>query len=51
MKINIVKVANIAASVLGIAGTILSGWAGQKTMKESVAKEVSKALAERAKHH
>lgn len=47
MKINVVKVVNVAATVLGIAGTLLSGWAGQKTMKENIAKEVSKALAEK----
>ena len=48
MKFNtIVKVVNIAGTVLGIAGTLLTGWAGQKTMKENIANEVSKALADR----
>lgn len=49
MTFNIVKVVNIAGTVLGIASTIISGWAGQKTMKEAVAKEVAKALAEQTK--
>lgn len=49
MKFNIVKVASIAGTVLGIAGTLLSGWAGQKTMKQTVSKQVSEALAKQAK--
>lgn len=49
MNINIVKVANIAGTVLGIAGTLLTGWAGQKTAKETIAKQVAEALANQAK--
>ena len=49
MKINIVKVANIAGTVLGIAGTLLTGWAGQKAAKETIAKQVAEALAEQTK--
>lgn len=45
MKFNIVKVANIAGTVLGIAGTLLTGWAGQKAAKETIAKQVAEALA------
>lgn len=48
MRIDIVKVVNIAGTVLGIAGTVLSAWAGQKTMNRNIAKEVSKALADKA---
>lgn len=52
MKIGtIVKVANIAATLLGVAGTVLSGWAGQKAMQDSVAKEVAKAFAEQSRKH
>jgi hypothetical protein len=47
MAFNIVKVVNVVGSVLGIAGTLLTGWAGQKAMKENIAKEVAKALAEK----
>jgi hypothetical protein len=46
MKINVVKVANIAGTVLGIAGTLLTGWAGQKAAKETIAKQVAEAVAE-----
>lgn len=49
MKINIVKVVSIVGTALGIAGSLLSGWAGTKTMKSTVAKEVAKALADQAK--
>lgn len=48
MKINIVKVASIAGTVLGIAGTLISGWAGQKTMQDTVAKQVAEALGNQA---
>ncbi len=48
MKINIVKVVNIAGTVLGIAGTLLTGWAGQKSAKETIAKQVAEALANQA---
>lgn len=47
MKFNIVKVANVAGTVLGIAGTILTGWAGQKAAKETIAKQVAEAVAEK----
>jgi len=48
MKINIVKVASIAGTVLGIAGTLISGWAGNKATKEAIAKQVAEALAEQS---
>ncbi len=45
---NIVKVAQIAGTVFGIAGTLLSTWAGQKTAKETIAKQVAEAIANQA---
>jgi hypothetical protein len=45
MKINIVKVANVAGAALGVVGTLLSAWAGHKSMQETVAKQVAEALA------
>jgi hypothetical protein len=48
MKIDIVKVASIAGTVLGIIGTVVSGWAGRKTMDETITKRVTEALAEQA---
>lgn len=49
MNINIVKIASVAGTVLGIAGTLISGWAGNKTNKETIAKQVAEALAEQSK--
>ena len=48
MAFNIVKVASIAGTVLGIAGTLISSWAGQKTTEATVAKKVAEALAEQS---
>lgn len=42
---NIVKIASICGTLLGIAGTLVSGWAGQKAMDQTVAKKVAEALA------
>jgi biopolymer transport protein ExbB/TolQ len=42
---NIVKIASIAGTVLGIAGTLVSSWAGQKATDEAIAKKVAEALA------
>lgn len=48
MKINIVKVANIAGLALSIGATVVSAWAGQKNTEETIAKKVAEALAEQA---
>ena len=48
MKINIVKVANIAGAALSIGATLIGAWAGQKSMEETVAKKVAEALADQA---
>lgn len=45
---NIVKIASIAGTVLGIAGTLVSTWAGQKSMDETIEKKVLEALANQA---
>lgn len=42
MKFNIVKVANLVGTGLSVAGMILSAWAGQKSTKETIVKEVAK---------
>ena len=42
---NIVKIASIAGTVLGVAGTLVSTWAGQKAMDETIAQKVTEALA------
>lgn len=44
-----VQVVSIVGTVLGIAGTLLSSWAGQKTTKETIAKEVEEALKNQTK--
>ena len=48
MKFDIVKVANIGGMALGFVGTILTAWAGQKTMKANIAKEVAETLVNQA---
>ena len=45
---NIIKIASIAGTVLGIAGTLISSWAGQKSMDETIAQKVNEALANQA---
>ena len=44
-KIDIVKVVNVAGTVLGIAGTLLTSWSSTKTMKSTIVKEVVKEVA------
>ena len=44
MKINVVKVISVAGTVLGLIGTLASGWSSGKAMEETVKKEVEKAL-------
>lgn len=46
---NIIKIASIAGTVLGIAGTLVSSWAGQKANEETIAQKVAEALANQAK--
>ena len=49
MKINMVKVANIAGVALSIGATLLGAWSGQKSTEETIAKKVAEALANQAK--
>ena len=44
MQINIVKLISVAGTVLSLIGTVASGWSRDKTMEETVKKEVEKAL-------
>ena len=44
MRIDMGKVIGIIGTVLGLAGTVVSNVAQQKTMKETITKEVSEAL-------
>ena len=44
MRINIVKLISIAGTVLSLIGSVASGWSRDKTMEETVKKEVEKAL-------
>lgn len=50
MKLDVVKIASIAGTVLGIAGTLVSSWAGQKGRDEEIAKRVAETLAEQSKN-
>lgn len=45
MAINFVKVASVLGMALGLAGTLVSNWAGQKSMDDTIAKKVAEALA------
>lgn len=49
MNFNIVKVAKVAGTVMSIAGGLLAGWAGDKTAKETIAKQVAEAVANQTK--
>ena len=49
MKLPVVKVLSIAGTVLGIAGTLVSGIASQKTQEAKINEAVSKALADQTK--
>lgn len=51
MKINIVKVANITGTLLGIAGGLLTSWAGQKTAESTIAKKVAETFADQVKKY
>lgn len=44
MKINLVKVASIGGAALSIAATLVSNYSNKKSMDETIAKEVAKAL-------
>ena len=44
MQINIVKLISVAGTVLSLIGAVASGWSRDKTMEETVKKEVEKAL-------
>lgn len=46
-KIDIVGIIGIVGTVLGIAGTVVSGIASNKKMDATIQKEVAKALAEK----
>jgi uncharacterized membrane protein len=46
---NIVKIAGIFGTALGIAGTILSSWATQKATDQAITKKVAEAFAEQIK--
>lgn len=49
MGINIVKVAKVTGMLLGIAGTMISTWANNKSTDDTIAKKVADAFAEQAK--
>ena len=44
-KIDVVKVVSVTASVLGVIGTLLSGWAGQKQTEATIDKKVAEAMS------
>ena len=42
-----VKVVGFAATILGFAATMLTGWSQQKTMEKTIDEKVEEALANR----
>ena len=49
MGINVIRVASIVGTALGLVGTIVSSWAGEKARDAKIVEEVAKALAEQTK--
>ena len=43
-KLNVVKVLSIVSTAVSVAGAILSGFAQEKTMQDTIKREVEKAL-------
>ena len=49
MPISAIKIVSIVGTLLGIAGTLVSGYASQKQQEETIAQKVAEALAEQTK--
>lgn len=47
MKPNVVKIISIVGTVASIAGSLLSAWAGDKKMKETVVEVVKEELSKK----
>ena len=45
MKVNLVKVAGMAATVIGTAATLIGSWANDKQQDAKIAKKVAEAIA------
>ncbi len=45
-KIDLTKILGIAGALLGLAGTLISGMASDKKMKDGIAEEVSRQLSD-----
>lgn len=43
-SLDIVKVISITGTILGMAGTALSGWAGNKNMEKLIDEKVKEAI-------
>lgn len=41
---NVVKVVKIVGTIVSIAGTVMTGWAGSKELGNKVAEEVAKQI-------
>ena len=44
MKMNPIKIAGIAASVIGTAATLVGNWAGEKQQDAKIAEKVAEAV-------
>lgn len=45
MKVNLVKVAGMAATVIGTAATLVSSWANNKQQDAKIAEKVAEAIS------
>ena len=45
MKVNMIKVAGVAATVVGTASTLIGSWANDKQQDAKIAEKVAEAIA------
>lgn len=48
-KLNVIKLAGVAASIVGVVATLVSNWAGEKQRDAKIAEKVAEALSESKK--
>lgn len=48
-KYDVVKIIGFAATILGLASTMLTGWSQQRAMEQAIDEKVDEALANRLK--
>lgn len=51
MKINVIKVAGVIATVGGAALSVLGSWAGEKQQEQKIAEKVAEAISKSTKEN